>query len=468
MSAEQLQDAEAIALVAQAMGVTESKPESEKESVKYEFDEAFQKRIAALSIRSTKFARRTEGLIKPDYFENEAQGFLVDVAARFFDQYRNVPSSPSIFIQYLGKRMEAAKIRNDFRKEIVDEYKTLVREKLTDGDYIADQVGEFARHQAVQNAMLESIELIDKGDIDAVEQIMTKALRTSAANDYVEIDYWNDIDRRTQYRHDIADGKIERRGISTGIKRLDSLLYHNGWGRKELSVLMAGAKRGKSTGLGHFSILTSLGGFNTLYVTLEVAADIVAERSDANISKIPMHELNDRMDDVQKRVKLKGDQKRGEYRIIEAPSGTLSPSGLRRIIERFKADGISFDCIVVDYADIMRPDVLTQSDIENSKQVWLGLRAIAYEEDAALLTATQTNRDGFKNDTAKAEHAAEDFNKIRIADIVISINRTDEERAKGEARLYFAASRNQGGEFTVGIKQNLDTMEFITGVTGVS
>lgn len=468
MGAVQQEEA-ALDIVAQTMGIVEEEETSEtSSSVKFEFDDAFQKRIAALAVRNPKFARRTEGLILPDYFENEAQGFLVDCANRYFEKYRSLPESTSVFVHFLKTRFQVARTRPDFKQEIVEEYRALLKERMNDADYIADQVGEFARHQAVQNAMLESLDLMEKGDMNRIETLMKKAFDVSAANDFVEVDYWNDIERRTQYRQDVIDGKIEKRGIPTGLKKLDKLLYHNGWGRKELSVLMGGAKKGKSTGLGHFAILTSLGGFNTLYVTLEVAGDIISERMDANISKIPMQELNARMDEVFEKVDVRRAAKKGELRIVEQPSGSLSPAGLRRIIERYKADGIQFDCIVVDYADIMRPDVLTSDPIENSKQVWLGLRAIGFEEDAAMLTATQTNRAGFKSDTAKAEDAAEDFNKIRIADIVISINRTDEERARGEARLYFAASRNQGGEFTVGIKQNLETMEFITGVTGIS
>jgi replicative DNA helicase len=64
------------------------------------------------------------------------------------------------------------------------------------------------------------------------------------------------------------------------------------------------------------------------------------------------------------------------------------------------------------------------------------------------------------------DHVADDFNKVRIADLMISINRTDEERAAGRARLFFAASRNQEGEFTIEIEQALDRMKFITRVLG--
>ena len=67
---------------------------------------------------------------------------------------------------------------------------------------------------------------------------------------------------------------------------------------------------------------------------------------------------------------------------------------------------------------------------------------------------------------AKAEHAAEDFNKIRTADLVISINATEEEMAKGEARMFFAASRNQKGEFAIRIKRDLSRGHAIKEVIG--
>jgi replicative DNA helicase len=190
---------------------------------------------------------------------------------------------------------------------------------------------------------------------------------------------------------------------------------------------------------------------------------------DANISGIDMNELNAKLNEVNtgiaERAKLR---KPGVLKVTEFASGTLTPTELRRVIEFYRAQGIVFGMIVVDYADIMAPEIKTGNEINDSKQIWLGLRAIAFEENAAVLTATQTNREGFKADVAKAEHASEDFNKIRIADLVLTINRSEDERKKGEARLFFAASRNQQGEFTLRIGQDLSKMRFMTGILDVT
>jgi replicative DNA helicase len=433
----------------------------------YDFDSDFQQRIVALMMRDPKFMRRTEGLVRPEYMDSEAMSFLVDISNSYFDKYRRIPKGRAIVAELFKDAFSAKRLREELRREIIETYKLINKVSLEDGDFIADKVGTFARRQAVIQAYFRSQSLIDKGDLDGAQNLMKKAFDTGSLEAFEEIDYWNGIEARTQYRKDKAAGLIKPNGITTGVPKLDKMLYHDGWGRKELSTILGAAKRGKSMGLGFFAVNASKAGYNALYVTLEVAGEIIAERNDANISGTDMDALESKMHEVQDSVNKEGSKTgRGELRIVSFSSGSLTPSMLRRVIERYRADGIIFDMIAVDYADIMAPEHYTDNDIANSKQVWLGLRAIAHEEDAAVLTATQTNRDGFKKDTAKAEDTAEDFNKVRIADLMISINRSDDEKAAGEARLFIAASRNQVGEITIKITQDLSKMQFIKGVTG--
>ena len=120
----------------------------------------------------------------------------------------------------------------------------------------------------------------------------------------------------------------------------------------------------------------------------------------------------------------------------------------------------------MDYLDIMAPERWVESERENLRALGLSLRAIGHEQNAAILSATQTNREGGKALTAKAEHAAEDINKVRTVDVLLSINSTEPERAAGEARIYFAAMRNTEDHFTLRIKQERSKMKFLTKVLG--
>lgn len=443
--------------------------EAEAEEAQFDFSEDFQTKIAALILRDERFYRRIDGLVKPAHFENRAEAILVGLVMKHFDEYGQLPTMESgVWAEILKRATRDRIIRDDDRREVVDKFRLIKKHSLSGANFVVDKLAEFAKNQEISKAIHESIDLLQRGEYDSIEKAFSKAFNMGAARDYEELDYWENIEERTQRRKDKASGLIKPNGIPTGVKKIDQLLFHKGLGRKELTVIMGGAKKGKSMGLGDLAARFALQGYNVLYATLEVSLDIIADRLDANITKTEMNSLEDNIHSVHDDISGKKSGGAGEFKICEFPSGQLTCKELKRVIERYRTEGIKFDVIVTDYADIMAPDIYTPNDIENSKQVWLGLRAIAQVEDCVMLTATQTNRSGFKSVTAKADDVAEDFNKIRIADLVFSINRTDEERDRGEARLYFAASRNQAGEFSVTIKQNLARMSFIDGVVEVS
>ena len=221
-----------------------------------------------------------------------------------------------------------------------------------------------------------------------------------------------------------------------------------------------------SMGIGDFAKNAWLAGYNVLVCSCEVSALIYSDRLDASISDTVMKMLRKTPHDVKRKIDLLKTKSHGEFKVHDFASGTLKPSQLRRLIERYRMRGIMFDLICVDYADIMCPERYTDSPIENSKSIWIDLRAIAYEQNAAMLTATQTNRDGAKAMVAKATDVADDYNKVRTADLLISGNANEAEIASGEARLVFVASRNQA-EITVTIRQERAKMRFLVKILSI-
>lgn len=484
-NAAQTAEEQVIALVAGAMTgaghtpapASASSPEVLFGDEKFEFDSEFQTKVAIHAMRNLDFMRKIGHLLRPEYFENAGEGAMVNIALRYYKQYGTVPTVLAAK-DFFASDLNAKVIRSDIKSAAMEAFKTcfLPGADLSDGTYIAEKVAEFARHQAISATILQSVELLGNKQFDKIAKSVKAACEVGINTNGEEYDYFDRIDERTAERADRLAGKLPPTGITTGHKLIDELLYHKGWGRKELSVILGGAKAGKTTFLINCAKAASLAGFNVLYVTCEVASRIIAERMDATMSDIEVKNLMTRMHDVAGKVKLTI-PRAGKIKFAEYPSGTLTPSMLRALIETYKSprmnpDGsvrepIQFDLIVVDYADIMAPDFRTQDSIENSKSIYLALRAIASEENVAMLSATQTNREGMKSTVATATHVADDINKVRTVDIMISINITDEERANGEARLYFAASRNQAGGFTIFIKQELEKMKFIASIIRV-
>lgn len=451
--------------------------ESDKASERFSFDADFQERIVYLAGTDQIFMRRCAHLLKPQYFELTKHAAFIQLALRHWQKYESVMGTPAIMVESLKSAIEAKAVHRD----AVEETKNAIREihasikqaretevQGLNADFVADKVAEFVRQQAVIEAVTKSLPLIEKAEYGKIEKLIADATKIGLEAEEAGGDYFQRLKLRTIERAEETAGKRPPRGITTGHQKLDMLLYHRGWGRKELNVLMGGAKAGKTTALVEFSAGACLAGFNVLYVTLEVSNRIIEERADARMSDVPISDLVGHFGEVNERIAaLASNGKVGRFFITEFPSGTMSPAMLRSLLERHKAKGLLYDMVVVDYADIMAPDYRTNDPIENSKQVYIGLRAIAQEWNVAMLTATQSNREGYKSVTAKAEHVSDDFNKVRTADLFISINSTEEERREGKARLYFAASRNQRSGMTIFIEQDFNRMRFIKAIERV-
>ena len=439
--------------------------DAEGKEVKFPFDSDFQKGVVTLALRDTAFMRRCAHLLFPSHFETIGEAGAVQIALRHFRKYGCAIDKPSLGVT-VKEALDSKVIGATEKTPTLEAIKQAFTSDIPSAAPLEAKLAEFARQQAVSYAILNSVDKLQKEDFEGIRKTMQKALDVGANEDGEAYDYYAEIENRTKERKDEIAGVKPPRGITSGFERFDNLLYHHGWGRKELSVLMAKSKGGKSMACVNFAVNASKAGYNVLYCTLEVSARIIAERMDAYITDTQVRDLVDNTIDVANKVAARS-LRSGKLKIHEFPSGSMKPSMLRSLIEKYRNRGVIFDLVIVDYADLMAPDYRNDNPIENSKEIYIGLRALASEFDCAMLTATQTNREGAKAQTATMTHVAEDFNKIRTADLVISINFTEDERNAGEARLYFAASRNQESGFTVRIKQDFKKMAFITDITGI-
>jgi replicative DNA helicase len=429
----------------------------------YDFGESFQSKIVAFLMLDTKFAQRTEGLIDPLYFTSASDAAIVSVCLKHYATYKEAPRSTLAHV--FKKAFDTKQIRADLKADVRDTLRKYMKNPLEDREVVIDEISDFAKNRAMERAIMASAELVGKKDYAKIRKLMDEALRVGSASDAVSYDYWKEASNRTTLRKELLSGVKVRDGITTGVDDFDKLLYHHGWGRKELAVLMGAPKAGKSLALADFAKVASMAGKNVILFSCEVSARIIADRVDASVSDMMIKIIGDNPIAVQAAVDAAAKQS-GAFAIEEYASGSLKASEIRRVLDRFRSTGTIFDLIVVDYGDLMAPERHSDELRENLRTIFIDLRAIAFENNAAMLTATQTNREGAKSAISKMTDVAEDFNKIRTADVVISINSTDAERLAGETRLFFAASRNTESGYVLRIKGDRAKMQFLNKVIG--
>src|SRR5579871_6693268 len=110
----------------------------------YEFDDHFQRKIVALSMRDTVFAQRVDGLVDPAYFEQDADAHLYRLASDYFKNYRKTPDMSVIGV-ILKDMIAKKRLRKEevpaIRKRLAEVYKT----DISDRDFVVDKVVGFAR-----------------------------------------------------------------------------------------------------------------------------------------------------------------------------------------------------------------------------------------------------------------------------------------------------------------------------------
>ena len=229
---------------------------------------------------------------------------------------------------------------------------------------------------------------------------------------------------------------------------------------------MGGAKSGKSTGLLHFAKKAFEAGYKVLFTTHENSAEVTSDRFDASIANVPMKDLDVSSAAVRGAyTSLAG--KGGILKIEEFPAGEATVADIKRLINRYAAQGIVFDLLVCDYADELRPSRRHNDERFALKEIYTSMRALAQTEEIAIITATQTNRAGNKATTAQATDVGEDWSKMKIADLVFTINATDDERKLNQLRLHIALARNSEQGITIHCSCDRSKMQFITRVLKV-
>lgn len=144
------------------------------------------------------------------------------------------------------------------------------------------------------------------------------------------------------------------------------------------------------------------------------------------------------------------------------PADTMTTAALRSHISmQISRTGIHPALIIIDYADNLAFNMQKKyGGFEHSMQlgeVYQQLIKLAHQFDCAIWTGSQVARDHWKDEVIDRDGIAASAKKIDHADYIITINRTEEERNFGTARLYEAKIRFGKDKHTIPVSFNTST-----------
>jgi archaellum biogenesis ATPase FlaH len=350
-----------------------------------------------------------------------------------------------------------------FIKKYVDEYKVMPEPQIVNAscgtdlnpavlpkenyEWLMNEFENFSRHKGLERAILQSADLLEKGEYFPVEKLIKDAIQISLNKD-MGTNYFEDPRQR------LESLKNSNGQISTGWPSIDKKLY-GGFNRGELNIWCAASGGGKSLFLANLGCNWAVNGLNVLYLTFELAENLVAMRMDSMLTDIPTREIFKSLDDVELKVKMLG-KKSGSVQIKYMPSGK-NANDIRAYLKEYQVKkGYSPDVILIDYLDLMMPMSVKVSPSDlfvKDKYVSEELRNLAMETQAIVCTASQLNRSAVEEIEFDHSHISGGLSKIQTADNVIGIFTSRAMKERGRYQIQFMKTRNSSG---VGQKVDLE------------
>jgi replicative DNA helicase len=341
----------------------------------------------------------------------------------YYEKYRTAPTAEvfkSELIQVEDKVLKST---------IADSLKESAKYKeSTDGEYVKSTTLEFCKNQKMKVAIIESVDLLKSGKYDLIKKKVDNALKAGTDKD-IGHDYIIDIAARYE--------EGARNCVSTGWNVVDDIT-NGGLAAGELGVIIAPAGGGKSWGLVSVAANAVKAGKRVVYYTLELNQFYVARRFDAYFTNIAFQNLSE--EHAQEKIRDTMETLKGDLIVKYYPTKTASVNTITSHIEKCISQGKPPDLVIVDYADLIKPSKAGDKRLELN-DIYEDLRGIGGTYGIPIWTASQANRSALEDDVIEGGKVSESYNKIMIADFIMSLSRKLNDKVGGTGRWHIIKNR---------------------------
>lgn len=357
-----------------------------------------------------------------EYFESQAHKWVVDYIIKYFQKYHTYPTIETLSIEI--KKIENEVLKISLTDSLREAYKMA---DVADLEWVEREFSDFCRNQQMKKAIMTSVDLLNMGDYDGIRGLINDALKAGEDKNIGHI-YEKDVEAR--YRKD------DRGAIPFPWKVFNDLTQ-GGYGKGDLVLLFGNPGGGKSWGVIAMGAYAAALGYNVIHYTLELSEGYVGKRYDAVFSGIDVDKLDQNREEVAQTIsKVKGKIIIKEYAPKRASLDTIE-SHLQQLEHQneFKAD-----LIIIDYLDLLRTKGRKERK-EEIDDVYTDAKGLAKELNIPIISPSQANRTGAKEDILQAENAAGSYDKIMIGDIIISLARGRKDKVNGSGKWHWIKNR---------------------------
>jgi archaellum biogenesis ATPase FlaH len=384
----------------------------------------FQKQLLTLQylISSHELFIKVSPILKPSYFDPKLKN-AVNFIISYFDEYKCPPTSDQIKAE--------VNLTIELRP-------SLTRQELT---YAENQLERFCREKAIEDAILASPALLEQGKYGEIEKLIKDAITVGLSRN-IGLDYFLDPEARLRLL-------TINNSVSTGWYKLDEYLG-GGLNRKEMIMFAAPPGVGKSLTMGNLAKNLLKQHLNGVFITLELAEEVVGKRFDSMFSGLQQMELMKNITEATIKINQQKDH-HGSLHIKRMPESSTNANHIRAYLKEFEiVNGYLPDFIVVDYLDLMCSvqSISAENTFIRDKFISEELRSIANEFNLIMITASQLNRSALQIDNIQdigQANIAGGISKINTTDNLVAIIQNDQMKARGEMMFKLLKTRSSNG-----------------------
>lgn len=348
--------------------------------------------------------------VNPIYFRDKNIKEVFMLLKTFYIENKTVPNTTELKAHLISQEQK------DNFKELVLSFNVI--DKNYNKEALLKNTERFLKEKAVIHTVTETSIDASSGVIDS-SKILKKfenacgiSLTTNIGFDYLE-----QIDKHC------ADLGEVFKTISSGWNWLDK---HIGGGfmaeGRAIYVFYGITNVGKSIFLGNMATNILNQDKTVVLITLEMPEQVYAKRISAQLSKIPFDDLRLQVDPLKNHLnRYRINNKNSKLIIKEFPPQSITVLQLKTYLNKLVQRGIKPDAIVIDYINLIAPPVSGLGSYESVKKITESLRALTYDFNCPIITATQANRQAVNEKQPDMGKTSESMGLAHTADAMFSI-----------------------------------------------
>lgn len=380
------------------------------------------------------------------FFKDKDIKNIISIIIKFFNERGTVPTHTEI-----KAYLTTDELKNSF-KTVVSKFVDF--DKKFDRNELVENTELFLKEKAVYSALLDAADKLDSKQLNTTE-LLTKIEKAVGINlsQHMGIELFKDIDLFIKELH------TEEPHIKSGWKWLDNKLgggfLENG---RALYVFAGETNVGKSIFLGNIASNIALNGKTVLLISLEMSEMMYARRLSSNITSIPLSYLKAESDNLRQAIQQISAGKNPKIIIKEFPPSTLTPHQLKSFVKKLIQKNIKPDAIVLDYLNLLHSP-LGNNSYERVLYAAQQVRALSYELNCPIISATQLNRSGYNVDNPGLETISESIGLATTSDAIISIWQKDEDKELGIINIGMTKNRFGPNFGSIALKIDYNTLQ---------